>query len=106
MPGLRDEELLLSALGHAVNKSAYGEPGQDLFDLAAAYAYGVAANHPFNDANKRAAWACCALLLEINGVALGVSAESVVAQMVLLASRGLDEAGCAAWLRRCDSTGA
>ena len=60
--GLKDEGLLHSALGRPVNKLAYAEPG--LFDLAAAYAYGLASNHAFNDANKRTAWACCVLFLE------------------------------------------
>lgn len=68
-----------SVLWGAVNKLACGEPGQDLFDLAAAYACGVAADYPFNDVNKHTIWTCCALSLEINGVALAVSAESVVA---------------------------
>ncbi len=63
MPGLRDEGLLSSALGHPANKLAYGNAGLDLFDLAAAYAFGVAAKYPFNDGNKRRAWACCALFL-------------------------------------------
>ena len=62
MHGLKDEGLLHSALGRPVNKLAYAEPG--LFDLAAAYAYGLASNHAFNDANKRTAWACCVLFLE------------------------------------------
>ncbi len=54
--GLKDEGLLHSALGRPVNKLAYAEPGLlDLFDLAAAYAYGLASNHAFNDANKRTA---------------------------------------------------
>ena len=56
VPGLRDEGLLLSALARPVNKLAYAEPGSlDLFDLAAAYAFGLAANHAFHDGNKRTA---------------------------------------------------
>ncbi len=99
VPGLRDEGLLSSALGRPVNKLAYGEPWLDLFDLAAAYAFGVAANHPFNDGNKRTAWACCVLFLRRNDVRLAVQPDDVVRQMVLLASRGLDEVGFAEWLR-------
>ena len=54
--GLKDEGLLHGALGRPVNKLAYVEPGSlDLFDLAAAYAFGLASNHAFNDANKRTA---------------------------------------------------
>jgi len=61
--GIRDEGLVESALVRPVNAAAYGEP--DLADLAAAYAYGLAKNHPFVDGNKRArscrsacSWVC------------------------------------------------
>lgn len=100
VPGLRDEGLLFSALARPVNKLAYAEPGSlDLFDLAAAYAFGVAANHAFNDANKRTAWACCVLFLKANGVGLAVAVSDAADQMALLASGGVDEAGFASWLR-------
>ena len=100
--GLKNEGLLHSALGRPVNKLAYAEPGSlDLFDLAAAYAFGLASNHAFNDANKRTAWACCVLFLKVNGVELDAPATVVVERMPLLAAGRLDEAGFAAWLRDC-----
>jgi len=100
--GLKDEGLLHSALGRPINKLAYAEPGSlDLFDLAAAYAYGLASNHAFNDANKRTAWACCVLFLKVNGVELDAPAAIVVERMPLLAAGRLDEKGFAAWLREC-----
>lgn len=102
MHGLKDEGLLHSALGRPVNKLAYAEPGSlDLFDLAAAYAYGLASNHAFNDANKRTAWACCVLFLKVNGIELDTPAPIVVERMPLLAAGQLGEAGFAAWLRDC-----
>lgn len=100
--GLKNEGLLHSALGRPVNKLAYAEPGSlDLFDLAAAYAYGLASNHAFNDANKRTAWACCVLFLKVNGVELDTPAAIVVERMPLLAAGRVDETGFAAWLRDC-----
>ena len=51
-PGLRDPGAL-EALGRPVNRAAYGEP--NLAEFAAAYAFGIAKNHPFVDGNKRAA---------------------------------------------------
>ena len=103
--GLKDEGLPHNALGRPVNKLAYAEPGSfDLFDLAAAYAYGLASNHAFNDANKRTAWACCVLFLKVNGVELDAPAAVVVERMPLLAAGRLDEAGFAAWLRDCRRT--
>jgi len=98
--GIKDEGLLHSALGRPLNKLAYADPGSlDLFDLAAAYAYGLASNHAFNDANKRTAWGCCVLFLKINEINLDMTASIVVEQMVRLVEGQLDEAGFATWLR-------
>ena len=97
--GLRDEGLLRAALARPVNRLAYGNPAPDLFDLAAAYAYGLARTHAFHDGNKRTAWACCVLFLALNGIRLHVPAPDVVGQMVALVGGALDEAGFAGWLR-------
>jgi len=95
--GLRDEGLLDSALARPLNLAAYGEP--DAADLAAAYGYGLAKNHPFVDGNKRAAFLAAGLFLAMNGLRLRASqAEATVAVFTLAASE-LDEAGFAAWLR-------
>jgi death-on-curing protein len=65
MSGVRDMGLLESALARPVQLEAYGDP--DVFDLAAAYAYGIARNHPFVDGNKRTAYVVCMLFLRIHG---------------------------------------
>ncbi len=77
--GLRDEGLLESALARAENYYAYGQ--SDLFLLAAAYAEGIARNHPFIDGNKRTAYTAAGLFLYVHGYHLIVS--SVPAQIVL-----------------------
>ena len=101
LQGVRDEGLLQSALGRPVNRHAYGDTATlDGFDLAASYAFGLASNHPFNDANKRTAWGCCVLFPKANGVGLSVAAPDVVGTMVDLVQGRIDEAGFAAWLRR------
>lgn len=98
--GVKDSGLLDSTLARPLNKLAYAETGApDLFDLAAAYAYGLVRKHAFNDGNKRTAWASCVLFLKVNGVELSAPAVEVVPQMVALASGRLDEAAFAAWLR-------
>jgi death-on-curing protein len=98
--GVKDEGLLQSALGRPLNKLGYAEPGAlDLFDLAAAYAYGLATNHAFNDANKRTAWGCCVLFLKVNGIQVVAGAAEIVDRMVRLVEGQLDETGFAAWLR-------
>ena len=98
--GLKSESLLGSALARPVNRLTYTDPDAiDLFDLAAAYAFGIASNHAFNDGNKRTAWSSCVLFLKVNGIGLVIPAAEVVERVVLLASRELDEAGFAVWLR-------
>jgi death-on-curing protein len=52
--GVRDEGLMDSAPARPRHLAAYGEP--DHADLAAAYGYGLARNHPFIDGNKRTAF--------------------------------------------------
>ena len=99
--GVKNEDLLHSALGRPVNKLAYADPdAPGLFDLAAAYAYGLASNHPFNDGNKRTAWSSCVLFLKVNGIEIDVMAQDAVEQMVRLATAGIDEHDFAAWLRK------
>jgi death-on-curing protein len=98
--GVKDEGLLHSALGRPVNKCAYAEPGSiDLYDLAAAYAFGLATNHAFNDGNKRTAWSSCVLFLKINGITPRPPAPETVDRVLQLVNRRLDEADFAVWLR-------
>ena len=100
IPGIRDEGLMLSALARPENSLAYSDPGTvDIFDLATSYAFGIASNHPFADANKRTAWSSCVTFLARNGHQLSVSADAVVDMMVALASHRCDEPTFAAWLR-------
>nr|WP_237182643.1 type II toxin-antitoxin system death-on-curing family toxin [Roseomonas marmotae] len=99
--GLKDPGLLESALGRPVNKLAYAGAGEiDLFDLAAAYAFGIASNHAFNDANKRTGWSCCVLFLKVNGIELDVTAADVVQRMLDLVNGVIDEAAFSHWLRQ------
>lgn len=99
MPGLRDEGLLDSALSRPPNLQAYGTP--DFADLAAAYSYGLARNHPFADGNKRAAFLAVGLFLGLNGYRLRVSQAEATATMLSLAAGKLTQDQLADWIRRC-----
>lgn len=94
--GIRDEGLLDSALSRPQNKHAYGE--DDVFALAAAYAFGIARNHPFMDGNKRTAWVAARTFLVLNGTRLLPDRREAVERMVELAEGQLDEAAFARWL--------
>ena len=96
-PGIRDEGLLESALMRPENLAAYGKP--DVFDCAAAYAFGLAKNHPFIDGNKRAAFLACGLFLLLNGVRLTATQPDATLTMLALAAGDLTEETFAAWLR-------
>jgi death-on-curing protein len=95
--GIRDSGLLDSALARPLQKEAYGDP--DIFDLAAAYLFGVLKNHPFVDGNKRTGLAAADLFLYFNGFSLEAVQEDII-QLVLMVSKSeIDEAGAAAFFR-------
>lgn len=96
--GLRDEALLESALARALNRWSY-EGIEDIRDLAATYATGLAKNHPFVDGNKRAAFLGMGLFLELNGWRLTATDEDATATIYALAASQIDEATLANWIR-------
>ena len=98
--GLRDESLLLSALARPQNLVAYGEPAPDLASLAAAYAYGIARNHPFVDGNKRTALVAARTFLILNGVDLEATQDDKVLTFLSLAEGALSEEELADWIRK------
>ncbi|MEO1250802.1 MAG: type II toxin-antitoxin system death-on-curing family toxin [Pseudomonadota bacterium] len=94
--GLRDEGMLESALGRPENLAVYGTP--TVFELSAAYAFGIARNHPFVDGNKRTAFLTAALFLSLNGHELVAAEPEATATMLALASGEASEDEYAAWL--------
>lgn len=95
--GVRDAGLLESAMARPQNLAGYGDP--DAPALAAAYAFGIARNHPFIDGNKRTAWVVARLFLAKNGIVLRFSQADATVRMLALAGGELGEDGFAAWLR-------
>ena len=95
--GLRDEGALESALGRPVNRVAYGEA--DLAELAAAYAFGIAKNHPFIDGNKRAALLALVVFLGLNDIDFVTDEAEAVVMIRGLAAGEIEEAGLARWIR-------
>ena len=95
--GVRDLGLLQSALARPENLAAYGEP--DAAALAAAYAFGIARNHPFTDGNKRTAAVTALLLLVHNGIEFQIGEAELVVMILALAAGELTEMETAGWLR-------
>jgi death-on-curing protein len=98
--GVRDIELLKSALG--MPSATYG--GQflhtDIYEMAAAYLFHLVKNHPFVDGNKRVGAVTALIFLYLNGFDFDAS-EDDLAEMVLAVARGdIDKAEVAVFIRR------
>jgi death-on-curing protein len=97
--GIRDEGLLQSALARPRNAFAYSDPKPDIGALAAAYAFGIAKNHPFFDGNKRVAAVVCETFLLLNGYELTASDTEFYEAFLHLADGTMSEEAMATWIR-------
>ena len=95
--GLRDEGMLESALHRPRHKFSYGKPS--LFELAAAYAFGLIRNHPFIDGNKRLGFLTATLFLKINQLEFEADEADATVKTLGLAAKELDERKYAKWLQ-------
>ena len=95
--GIRDNGLLESALSRPKNKFHYGNP--TIFDLAAAYGYGIANNHPFIDGNKRTSYVVMRTFLKLNGYDIQASAIEKYQTWMNLANSQINEAQLAHWIQ-------
>lgn len=96
--GIRDENLLAASLARPRHWFTYTEAS--LFELAAAYGYGLTKNHPFIDGNKRTAFAVMGAFLLVNGYLLEVSDREVVEMMERLATDEENQESLAQWLEK------
>ncbi len=95
--GLRDPGLLESALARPQQFANYSEP--DTGKLAAAYAHGIARNHPFLDGNERTGWVTARVFLLLHGLDRTADDEQCCLTMLALAAGELAQDDFAAWLR-------
>jgi death on curing protein len=95
--GIRDPGALESAIGRPRNKWEY--EGAEMAELAAAYAYGIARNHPFVDGNKRAAFIAMVLFLRKNRIRFAPPPAEATAIILALAAGEVSEASLARWVR-------
>ncbi len=96
--GIRDEGLLASALARPQHVFAYREDAS-VHELAAAYAFGIARNHPFVDGNKRTAFTTAAVFLRLNGYRLSATETEAADTFLALAAGALEEEALAEWFR-------
>jgi death on curing protein len=95
--GLRDEGMLESSLDRPRNKWSYEHA--ELADLAAAYAFGIARNHPSVDGNKRDSLLALYTFLGVNGIDFDVPEAEAAAMILALAAGEVDEDGLTRWIR-------
>jgi death-on-curing protein len=100
--GVRDENLLESALARPLQLFHYGKP--EITDLAASYSIGIVKNHPFLDGNKRTGFMLGAGFLERNGFKFQATEAEAVVRTLALAAGEMIEAEYAEWLRENSSS--
>lgn len=98
--GVRDVELLQSAIG--MPEAGFGSQylHADLFEMAAACLYHIVQNHPFIDGNKRTGTMAAFVFLKLNGLTLDAD-ESAFESLVLKAAQGqIDKSAIAEFFRK------
>jgi death on curing protein len=95
---VRDEGLLESALARPKNLLAYAEEPNSLTQMASAYSFGLASNHPFIDGNKRTALVVALTFLELNRIEISTSQEDIYMIFWLVAQGKSSEKELTAWL--------
>ena len=96
--GIRDENLLGASLARPKHLFAYSDT--TIVDLAAAYGYGLAKNHPFIDGNKRTAFMVMYTFLGLNNYWLEVAEREVVSKMEGLAMDTETQESISLWLSK------
>lgn len=96
--GLLSDGLLESALARPINRRLY-EGAEDLLELAATYAVGIASNHAFVDGNKRIAFMALGQFLIDNGILLTASDDDATDIMLRVAQGQVTIQRLTEWLR-------
>jgi death-on-curing protein len=98
LPGIRDENVLESALARPRQKWHYAD-NTDLPTLAAAYGFGLVKNHPYRDGNKRIGFLAMVTFLGLNGHEFDVTDGELVSEILALADGRVSEAELTDWIR-------
>jgi death-on-curing protein len=85
--GVRDKELLISALAQPYASFSGQYLHKDLFEMGAAYLYHICQNHPFIDGNKRTVLAASLMFFLMNGIEIEVDSD-LLADMVFKVAKG------------------
>ena len=97
--GLRDRMALESAVAVPASTFDGAYLHQDLFHMAAAYAFHIAENQPFVDGNKRTGLNAALVFLDLNGWVVTDPQMRLYDAMLALSARQLDKNGLASLFR-------
>ena len=97
-PGIRDRGLLESALDRPRNRWLY-ERSVSVYEIAAAYGFGIARNHAFVDGNKRTSLLAIRSFLFLNGYHFAPDEIETVTTIEGLAEGTVTEELLALWIR-------
>ena len=99
-PGIRDIELLQSAVAMPAAGYYADYFHSDIYEMAAAYLFHIIRNHPFVDGNKRTGAVAAIVFLMMNGIELH-AAEDCFEDMVRSVAEGkMDKAKAASFLKK------
>jgi death on curing protein len=97
--GLRDENLLLSAIARPRNLYHYSQVKPDMAALSGSYAVAISQNHPFIDGNKRTALGAALVFLDYHSYVFSASMQDRYIKTMQLAAGELSEEEFASWIR-------
>jgi death-on-curing protein len=102
--GIRDVGLLESAMGN-VRATFTGEYlHQTMYEMGAAYLYGICRNHPFVDGNKRTAAAAAMTFFEMNGIQIEATEDDLYDLVIGVAEGRIDKDAVAAFFENHSSS--
>jgi death-on-curing protein len=96
--GIRQIDLLQSAMGNVEATFREIFLHETIFEMAAAYLYGICRNHPFVDGNKRTAVAAALTFLAMNGVEVDADEDEFYDLVIGVAEGRISKAAVAVFL--------
>lgn len=97
--GVRDENLLASAVNTPFQTFVGNDLYPSIYDKAAQLCYGIANNHPFTDGNKRTALHSMYVYLIINGFDITATQQEVEKLIINVAAGRTPNTELAYWLK-------
>ena len=97
--GVRDENLLASAVNTPFQTFMGNDLYPSIYDKAAQLCYGISNNHPFTDGNKRTALHSMYVYLIINGFDITATQQEVEDLIINVAAGKMTNTELAEWLR-------